>query len=149
MCEQCSAKTHSWGWVLPGYALVRATCDGTFMRTGQWGLVECNDPTFIWSVTPVPDLFYQFTDQEVDNLADREYDRHIDWLTQLDKFDWELGSTSSSAYKYHPSLLSSWQLVEVVRTTFNCKAHEVTEVLFHYLGRVLEDNPQPLYPHQD
>jgi len=32
--------------------LVRAAVDGRFMRAGDWGLVECNDPSFVFSTTP-------------------------------------------------------------------------------------------------
>ena len=54
MCEQCSAKTYSFGEVLPGWSLVRATRDGLWMKADDWGLVRMNDPDFVWSTVLVP-----------------------------------------------------------------------------------------------
>jgi len=55
MCEQCSAAVDIWPIPLEGWLLIRATRTGLSMEEGDWGLVECNDPDFIWSLTPTPE----------------------------------------------------------------------------------------------
>ena len=74
MCEQCNAKTAYYvgkntDEVLPGYILVRATKDGNYMRKNDWGLVRCNNPDFIWSITPVCDPLDGLSDKQIDALA--------------------------------------------------------------------------------
>ena len=55
MCEQCSAATLTLGEVLPGVALVRATRAGRYMQPGQYGLVEQNDPFFVFTAALEPE----------------------------------------------------------------------------------------------
>jgi hypothetical protein len=55
MCEQCLVKPLVWRNVLDGWSLIQATVDGSYMKAGQWGLVEINDPTFVWDFRPIPD----------------------------------------------------------------------------------------------
>jgi hypothetical protein len=68
MCEQCVAEVEYYLSPLPGWSLVRATKDGDLMKKDDWGLVECNDPTFWWSVTPTPDPYDILTSEDVANL---------------------------------------------------------------------------------
>lgn len=49
MCEQCVAATVTIGEVVPGFYLVRATRAGAVMLPGQYGLVEQNDPFYVFS----------------------------------------------------------------------------------------------------
>lgn len=56
MCTQCVVNPIYYGEIAPGWFLMRARKDegGTEgMRVGEWGLVECNDPTIVFDVTPV------------------------------------------------------------------------------------------------
>lgn len=64
MCEQCSTDAVSYGEPLPGWYLMRAQRDGMTWKAQEWGLVECNDPTFVWSATPTPDPVWGMTDEE-------------------------------------------------------------------------------------
>lgn len=52
MCEQCLIAPLVWRDVLPGWTLVRARRQGNIMEVGHWGLIEMNDPTFIWTGKP-------------------------------------------------------------------------------------------------
>lgn len=52
MCEQCLVNPLYFGEVLPGWYLIRARRDGNDMKVGEWGMVQCNDPTFTWMTTP-------------------------------------------------------------------------------------------------
>ena len=68
MCEQCVAQTVLYGEVVPGFYLVRATVDGGTMKAGDWGLVECNDPFFIWSGEIIADPTEGMTDEEMNAI---------------------------------------------------------------------------------
>lgn len=86
MCEQCIARTNSWGEVLPGFALIRATADGSIMERGDWGLVQMNDPSFYWPSTPRPDPFYNFTDEQINALTP-EQEKEMDfWHEEVEEF---------------------------------------------------------------
>lgn len=52
MCEQCLTNPISFGEIIPGFFLMRARRDGYDWKKGEWGLVEANDPTFIFRITP-------------------------------------------------------------------------------------------------
>lgn len=77
MCEQCDAKTDLYVGprgesILPGYFLVRATQDGRFMKKGDWGLGQCNDPDYWWKNTPVEDPDFGLTDEEIDKTSETQ-----------------------------------------------------------------------------
>lgn len=55
MCEQCIVKADSYLTPIPGWSLIRATVDGSLMKAGDWGLVQANDPTYVWGVAPWPE----------------------------------------------------------------------------------------------
>ena len=98
MCEQCSAATVNYvgkdgNQVLPGYFLVRATKDGREMKNGDWGLVVCNDPDFIWSITPVCDPDDGLTDEQIDALPDDKM-RYRAWEKANRKLKKSLDSAS-------------------------------------------------------
>ncbi len=93
MCEQCLAKTVIYvgsnskdGFVLPGYYLVRATQDGNWMQKDDWGLVRCNDPDYVWEITPVIDPFYGLKDEEIDakNVNKKEVDDFDNAVSHLE-----------------------------------------------------------------
>lgn len=65
MCEQCLTWPISFGEPLRGFWLLRARRDGNDWKKGEWGLVQCNDPTFIWKTTPVvgSDKVFPYTDE--------------------------------------------------------------------------------------
>src|SRR5258708_1407007 len=54
MCELCEALTQSYDEVLPGIFLVRATCNGAWMKAGEWALAFPSYPFLIWKKFPVP-----------------------------------------------------------------------------------------------
>jgi hypothetical protein len=87
MCEQCSAKTVSYGEVLPGVALVKATQDGQVMKAGHWGLVLSNDPFLIFSTGPEPDPGHGLVDVVVEATPP---DHPLwAWLDVAERFRWE------------------------------------------------------------
>jgi hypothetical protein len=67
MCLQCSAKSISYGTALEGFVLQRATEDAwDEWKKDQFGLVECNDPTFVFRVAPMREPYGGLSDDEVD-----------------------------------------------------------------------------------
>lgn len=64
MCDQCLTWPVSFGSPLPGYTLMRARRDGCDWKRGEWGLIECNDPTFRWKSTPTPNPTFGMTDEQ-------------------------------------------------------------------------------------
>lgn len=89
MCEQCSAKTKTYGEVLPHWWLVQATQDGNMMKAGDFGLVWANDPDFVWpeSLAPRKDPSFEMTDEEFDNMTEetgQAWDEFQDYVESLE-----------------------------------------------------------------
>lgn len=93
MCEQCSAKTIMFGEVVPDWFLVQATQDGLFMKAGDFGLVQGNDPDYYWSGQPRLNPCFSMTHDEFIN-----YDQS-DW----EEFD-ELCDSISSQFNTNDPL---------------------------------------------
>lgn len=56
MCLQCLTKARSVKKnVIPGYTLMRSTVDHKDWHAGDYGLVVCNDPDFVFKGKPTPD----------------------------------------------------------------------------------------------
>ena len=136
MCEQCCAKTESYGEVFPGWVLVRATVNGMEMRAGQWGLVQFDDPLFIWTETPTilidrTQLFKEDTP---------EYDEAVnEWLAWTDK------ATAFGRF-FHISADLGWHLVESAREKgYSIDLGPFNEWFFNYLGEWIRDH-EPIPP---
>lgn len=86
MCLCCCVKEDSYGEVLPGVFLVRATIDYfDDMKAGQWGLVFMNDPFVIFDHI-VEDPYFGMSDEEVDadtTVSQTTYDNFIHELTSF------------------------------------------------------------------
>jgi len=52
--------------ILPGWMLFRAAKDstGSDMKKGQWGLVRCNDPDYVWDEDPIIDPTFGMTESQ-------------------------------------------------------------------------------------
>jgi len=90
MCEQCTAQTKTYGEVLPHWWLVQATKDGNEMKAGDFGLVQCNDPDYIWpeNLAPRKDPAFGFTDEQFDNMTEetgQEWDDFQEYVEKLGK----------------------------------------------------------------
>lgn len=57
MCTQCVVDPLYYGEFAPGWFLIRATKPDYDMEADDWGLVECNNPSVVFSTTPVVDEF--------------------------------------------------------------------------------------------
>lgn len=95
MCEQCIVNPLSFGEVLPGIYLMRARRDGNEMNAGDWGLVYCNGPFFVWSGTrekPNPECSYSESD-----MSDEFSQMMVDPRTGYDLF------TKAFAFGFDPN----------------------------------------------
>lgn len=143
MCEQCVAKTKMYVLpgqpeeVLPGYFLVRATQDGHEMKANEWGLVRCNDPDFIFAVTPEPFAFWGMSDEELDKLPDHEQDSISEWETLSATFGKQtLASILERQYREYFETIDQLRLACVAKG-WKAEDSSMERWLFHYLGTYL------------
>lgn len=52
MCEQCLINPLYYGEVIRGLYLIRARRQSDDTNVGQWGLLQCNNPDFVWTSFP-------------------------------------------------------------------------------------------------
>ncbi len=125
MCEQCSAKVDIWPIPLEGWLLVCATQKGLFMSEGDWGLVQCNDPDYIWVPTPTPEP-PEPGDAPLDDPAAMEWDK---WYEEpVEEF--------ATALQGDP--VAAWSLVQAA---IKCGYDTNTRLepwLFNFLGKWIE-----------
>ena len=81
MCEQCLADVIVFKeQPFRGWTLMRATKDGHIMKAGQWGVAMGDDPSIVWTNTPIID---PCPDSDIDYGSDdigawREFDREVE-----------------------------------------------------------------------
>lgn len=51
MCEQCLVNPLYYGKPIDGWTLIRARRKSDWMNVGDYGLLTCNDPSFVWGGT--------------------------------------------------------------------------------------------------
>lgn len=54
---------------------MRATQSFDKIKAWDWGLLRCNDPDFTWEETPIKDISFGLTDEELDNLSGEENEK--------------------------------------------------------------------------
>jgi len=151
MCEQCLVNPLYFGEVLPGWFLIRARREGTEMKVGQWGLVECNGPTFVWTTTPKPDPTVGLTEkQEREFWASLTEEQKKAEIAREGDFDDALVCNPFTGYKL---------VKAAMKKGYRRNTHgHLSSWLFHYLGvwirdhdPEVEDDPFPnndnYYPH--
>lgn len=129
MCEQCTFHAIPLGTAVPGWGLVRAL-RGT--RTGQFGLVEMNDPTFWFPQVPEPDPIHDWPDDRINALASNspEWRAAERWLRQ--------GEAFSKTLKGSPE--EGWRLFEACRKAgFKPRKHgHLAYWLFHRMAKLVQ-----------
>ena len=76
MCMQCVTRSVLYGEIFPDWYLVRAT-QGDLMgpnktsvwNKGEFGLVQVNDPDYIFGTIPMKDPFYDWTDEQINSAS--------------------------------------------------------------------------------
>lgn len=84
MCEQCLTNPVFFGEPIPGFILARARRQGNDWNIGDWGLIECNDPSIYFSNTPTPNPCWGMTDDEEEawsESVDKTSPEYIRWRT--------------------------------------------------------------------
>lgn len=119
MCEQCCAETETYLSPIPGWWFVRATVDGMIMKAGDWGLVRCNDPDFVWDFIPWPE-----PEEGIDEQLES------DWFEDWIRFD--------QALECRPEI--GWELVNAcIKAGYDPKNDgAVGAWLFNHLGEWLK-----------
>lgn len=79
MCMQCYVNPYYFYDIMPGWTLIRArrayglpNDDDGHMKLGDWGLLQSNDPSVVWSPTP-QNVPYWYNSYELRNDAFEEY----------------------------------------------------------------------------
>lgn len=139
MCELCCAATEDWeDRPLPGFYLCRATKDGQWMKSGEWGLGIINDPIFSWVSVPMKDPSFGMTDEEQDAEWTPEMNAAFDeFHDRLEEFRRDMVMSPEIGYK----------LVQAAMTVgYNPETSARFELwLFHYLAVWLETHTKHLY----
>lgn len=139
MCEQCLTWPISFGQPLSGFTLMRARRDGNDWMKGEWALVECNDPTFQWRVTPTPSPIWGMTDDEEEAYFESlthgspEYDR-VSFAYDRGDFEEVFSNmTAMTGYK---------MITAAMEKGYDQKQHGCfLPWFFDYLGEYLKDAP--------
>lgn len=100
MCLQCSAMaTTLRNNVVPGFTLMISTESAEGWPKGTYGLVECNDPSFVFEgpllLNPIADL----SDEAVDALP-RLPEGFDEYIEAVDKLRSQLRSTAETGYRF-------------------------------------------------
>lgn len=100
MCEQCSAACDEYGQdtFIPGFYLSRATRDGLWMKTGDWGIVESNDPSFIFQTTPIKDPEAGMTDEQIEALPKEAFEKFDEFVTISAKIAEEMADSVNGEF---------------------------------------------------
>jgi hypothetical protein len=129
MCDQCLAETIMFNneeKVLPDFYLVQATKDGGSLQANDYGLVRCNDPSFVFSVEPElnPDPNDTFEN-------DKEFERWIDKTTQ---FENQLMESASGMKDVALLVAGCYQM------GYTDSDGSLEQWLFNYLAQFLKGN---------
>jgi hypothetical protein len=136
MCEQCSAEVDDYGHPLDGWMLCQATRDAD-MKKGQWGLVECNDPTYVWTQKPMIDpLMGAITDDDWAKVTDIQMAESEIFEDAVALFSEELVADIESAHHLFESGLKAGYKKEHGR---------FESWLFNHLAQWLLAHPEPVY----
>lgn len=119
MCTQCVVNPIYYGEVAPGWWLIRARKDEVGddgMKVGDWGLVECNDPSIVFSVTPVV------------------YDNDTDTYNTYTEFFYNFMFAPSVGYRLYKSMENVTVPFRVKRQWIKDMAYSFEERFYYYLA---------------
>lgn len=132
MCLQCAVNAVSYGEVLPGWYLARATNDRAPEEwpKDHWGLIRINDPDFVWESTPTVDPYHGMTDNEINSAAAADISCRDDkYHADVNMFEEALVCDPETGYK----------LVEAAKAAgWDSWRHgRFAWWLFHRMGRII------------
>jgi hypothetical protein len=91
MCEACLADMGSYKKKLGNFFLLRARKDWDYIEVGDFGLTECNGPTFLFSVKPWKDPMLGWSDDQINNATEEENNLADKWLNDVAIFAEQIG----------------------------------------------------------
>ena len=142
MCESCLADCRDLGEPLPGWSLVQAQREGRHMMSGEYGLVEGNDPSFIFGVSPTPDPLEGLSDEVIDACDPQTLAQGMAWVRKARTFGREVLSSADD-------LRALWRLtasMEEAGYTFENAPESPETWLFHRLGLHLSELASDVSP---
>jgi hypothetical protein len=119
--------------ILPGYFLVMATKEIEEWPKGWYGLVQCNDPDFVWKGRPRPLHLYNLSDKEIKAIP-------IKTLKKWNKEEYKFIDEIEDQFVTDP--MKGYQLVAACKKAgYNPKKHgyNVLMWLMDYMGRKLKE----------
>lgn len=128
MCLQCTTDAIFYGDVVPGFGLYKAVKPHPDFP--NWGLIEGNDPTFVWDVTPEVDPEYGWTDEQVNARTDDAWDVWFDKATEFEKSIMNCGPRSG--YDLWKAALEEGYDPEK-------DGYRISLWLFHKMGEMIRD----------
>lgn len=139
MCTQCLVNPFYYGEIAPGWFLIRArreeNNDKDSMKIGDWGLVECNDPSIVFKTTP-----FIYADSSKLDLA-------------MNQFEDELITDIDTGYRLYSALKQVKLSVNSRRLMVKHNCYSFNDRFYMYLADyiakcnpVLEQDP---FPHLD
>ncbi len=131
MCEQCLVNPVYFGEPLPGFFLARARRDGNDWKKGDWGLIQCNDPTFYWTQTPTSNPTFGMNDTELDKFM--SYDLTDDQKARI--YHSNISDEFYNAFYCDPQ--TGHDLVEAAKQV-GYESRSFIPWLFDYLGYWIE-----------
>ena len=89
MCDQCECWALLWhNPVVPGFYLIKAQKDGWYIKKDWYGLVDCNDPDFVFSIVPEKDPLYSMSAQEKEAMGEKNFSQLVDaWEDKYLEFE--------------------------------------------------------------
>ena len=74
--------------ILPGYFLVKGTVEvKDEWPKGWYGLVQYNDPDFIWEERMTPDPYHGLTGKQINNGSKKLHEKYRRWLEMLNSIE--------------------------------------------------------------
>jgi hypothetical protein len=144
MCETCLGKCDNYGEIFPGWWLVRATVDSSIrLEADDWGLVQCNDPTFIFEQTPIKNPCYGLLDNELD---DPDLDEpHKNFLKVAHSIAADMHESLDYSRDFPTLPLSAYGKLYVSCVEAGYKRKEHGSLLYwlcHYIATYLDNDPK-------
>lgn len=121
MCTQCLVNPFYYGEVMPGWFLIRARRASSDMDVKDWGLVECNDPSIVFSTTPyIPASGFS--------------------VAEIEKFSDELVCDPSTGYRLIAAFKQVKPIFRVLRLYSKHMAFRLEDRLFLYLADYIKNS---------
>jgi len=142
MCLQCATNAITLiEDVLPGYALMQATKSAPEWGAGEYGLVRCNDPDFVWKSKPICDPTASMADEEIGELTNND----PRWVAGCQHFE----MVTNVEPRFNTSPYEGYLLVKACMEAGYDPEKDGTRViswLMDYLARKLDQSPLPSPP---